>query len=24
LKVKYGSADLEGAFLECIDEAIPA
>jgi ABC-2 type transport system ATP-binding protein len=24
LKVKYRSADLEGAFLECIDEAIPA
>ena len=24
LKVKYGSVDLEGAFLACIDEAIPA
>jgi ABC-2 type transport system ATP-binding protein len=24
LKVKYGGADLEGAFLACIDEAIPA
>jgi ABC-2 type transport system ATP-binding protein len=24
LKVKYGSADLESAFLACIDEAIPA